>query len=145
MRVPAIVLTGVGVAAVVLGGLVAAVTGPLAVPRGSWMAAFLVLPLGVAQVGMGLARLAAPDTGRDAAWLQLASWNVGGVVVILGTLMENPFLVDGGAVLLVVALVVAFLGARLWQGWLAIAYRALLILLIVSIPVGLVLSHLRHA
>ena len=44
---PFLVLGSVGV---VLGGLLAAVTGPLALPMGSWAAAYLVLVVGVGQI-----------------------------------------------------------------------------------------------
>lgn len=142
--IPANVLVAVGVVAVVLGGLVAAVTGPLTLLRGSWVAAFLVLPLGVAQVGMGLARRSAPETGAASTWAQLACWNLGGVIVIAGTLTAASLLVDAGSAVLIIALVLGFLGARGWQGWLSVAHRGLLVLLIVSIPVGILLSHLRH-
>ena len=45
-----------GAASIVLGGLVAAVTGPLELEHGSWAAAYLVLVSGVAQWVMGEAR-----------------------------------------------------------------------------------------
>lgn len=48
---PATILTATGVGCVVLGGVIAAVTGPLDLAHGSWLAAYLVL------VGMVLAHL----------------------------------------------------------------------------------------
>lgn len=132
-----------GALAVILGGLVAAATGPMDWARGSWAAAYLVLVVGVAQYVMG--RLRAVDTGEDrAGWVQLAGWNLGSVLVIGGTLITMPLLVDLGSVLLVVALVLAL---RARAGGVPpaalLAYRAMLIVLAVSIPIGIVLSHLR--
>ena len=136
-------LTALGALGVVAGGLVAAVTGPMDWTKGSWAAAYLVLVVGVAQYVMG--RFRAVDDGDDrAGWVQLAGWNLGSALVIGGTLVTTPLLVDGGSVLLVVALVLA-LRARVARvpPAAALAYRALLLVLAISIPVGMVLSHLR--
>lgn len=136
-------LTALGALGVVAGGLVAAVTGPMGWAKGSWAAAYLVLVVGVAQYVMG--RFRAVDDGDDrAGWVQLAGWNLGSALVIGGTLVTTPLLVDGGSVLLVVALVLA-LRARVARvpSAAALAYRALLLVLAISIPVGMVLSHLR--
>jgi hypothetical protein len=46
---PAEILIFVGASCVVLGGLVAAFTGPLQLTDGSWLAAYLVLVCGEAQ------------------------------------------------------------------------------------------------
>ncbi|MCE5292393.1 MAG: hypothetical protein LLG14_24605, partial [Nocardiaceae bacterium] len=46
-------LVVLGMSQVILGGLVAAVTRPLALTHGSWLAAYLVLVGGVAQYTMG--------------------------------------------------------------------------------------------
>ena len=61
-------LTATGIGSVVLGGLVAAVTEPLDLTHGSWVAAYLVLVGGVGQGAMGRARLRRPDV-RPAALL----------------------------------------------------------------------------
>jgi len=161
---PATALIAIGVCCVVLGGLVAAVTGPLDLAHGSWTAAYLVLVAGVTQCAMGRSRARRPDMAqprsRDSAswgWAQVGAWNLGNALVICGTLAGAPSVVDFGSVLLVVALVIALhatrpattvaarsAGQRVspWADW---AYRALLLVLAVSIPVGMVLSHLRHS
>ena len=75
----------VGSISVVGGGLVAAATGPTGFERGSWLAAYLVLVGGVAQVvlGAGQSWLAedVPPHGstRTEAW----AWNVGVVAVVV--------------------------------------------------------------
>jgi hypothetical protein len=154
---PAGVLTAIGACCVVLGGLVAAATGPLDLARGSWLAAYLVLVAGVAQCAMGQARTRRPDVARSRRWdwTHICCWNLGNAVVIGGTLAGVPLMVDTGSVLLVVALAIALHTARRPAGaparplatrmptvvdW---AYRALLLVLAVSIPVGMALSHLR--
>ncbi|KRE38388.1 hypothetical protein ASG73_05425 [Janibacter sp. Soil728] len=145
--VPARALTALGALGVVLGGLVAAVTGPMDWAKGSWAAAYLVLVVGVAQHVMG--RLRAVDATDDrAGWVQLAGWNLGSALVIGGTLVTTPLLVDLGSVLLVVALVLALRAGARGPGdgiprVVGLAYRAMLLVLAVSIPVGMLLSHLR--
>lgn len=139
-------MVAVGCVAVVLGGLVAAVTGPLGWAKGSWAAAYLVLVVGVTQYVMGRMRPAGrrPDRG---GWGQLAGWNLGSLLVIGGTLVATPVLVTLGSVLLAVALVLALWAdlrapedARTWVTW---GYGAMLVVLLVSIPVGTILSYLR--
>lgn len=92
-----------------------------------------------------MGRLRAVDATSDrVGWVQVAGWNLGSLLVIGGTLVTTPLLVDLGSVLLVVALVLA-LRARVARvpAAAALAYRAMLLVLAVSIPVGIVLSHLR--
>src|SRR5690606_21511166 len=135
---------------VVVGGLVAAVTSPLQLSHGSWAAAYLVLVNGVAQVALGKAQAAlaptAPSRGVQAT--QLAAWNVGGAAVIGGTLARMPLIVDVGGLLLVIALALMIRTVRgrtagpRWAIW---TYRLLLIIVLVSIPIGLLLAHARAA
>ncbi len=130
------------------GGLIAAVTGPLELAQGSWLAAYLVLVCGVGAFGIGTMQTHALT--RLSPWwagAQLCAWAAGNAAVIVGSLTAIPLEVDAGVVLLEVALVIALLaapsgavGANL-KSW---AYRGLLSVLIFSAPVGSVLSHLRH-
>jgi hypothetical protein len=155
---PATVLTAIGVCSVVLGGLVAAVTGPLDLAHGSWLAAYLVLVGGVTQCAMGQALLRRPDVIQPRrSWAQIGCWNVGNAVVIGGSLAGEPLVVDFGSALLVITLAIAFHAARPSAGTATRpaaggasplvdhAYRTLLLVLAVSIPVGMALSHLRHS
>lgn len=156
---PASVLTAIGICCVVLGGLVAAVTGPFGLAHGSWTAAYLVLVSGLTQCAMGQARTRhlGLTQSRSWGWVQVGAWNLGGALVIGGTLASEPLEVDLGSVLLVAALAIALHATRPatavaarpaagrvspWGNW---AYRILLLVLAVSIPVGIVLSNLRHS
>ena len=143
-------LVGLGAAQVVLGGLVAAVTGPLQLPRGSWLAAYLVLVGGVGQYAIGRAPSWLGLTpSRRAGWAELAGWNLANLAVVLGTLTRLPLVVDVGGVVLAVVLVLLLrdvLRARrdtTGPRWARVGYAVLLLVLLVSIPVGLVLAHLR--
>lgn len=150
-RAPAGTLIAIGAGAVVLGGLVAAVTGLFGWEHGSWVAAYLVLVVGVAQYAMGRMRPAGPRPDR-AGWVQVGAWNLGSLLVIGGTLVATPLLVDLGSGLLLLALVLALRAAWPGQGarqgrssvLVGPAYRAMLLLLAVSIPVGVLLAHLRR-
>lgn len=136
-----------GVACVVAGGLVAAVTGPLGLAKGSWAAAYLVLVCGTASCAIGAAqtRLLDRSIAAPSAWTQAGAWAAGNAAVIAGTLTGLPLVVDAGAALLVAALGIALgrtRGAAARPAtW---AYRLTLIALLVSIPVGMVLAHLRN-
>lgn len=139
----------IGASCVVAGGLVAAATGPLRLEHGSWAAAYLVLVGGVAQIALGTAQraLAPRLPSTPVIVTELAAWNFGSAAVIAGTLVRVPLIVDVGGGLLVVALGLMMRTVRgsasrprraLWT------YRTALAVLLVSIPIGLVLAHLRE-
>lgn len=153
---PARVQVLVGAGCVVLGGAVAAVAGPLQFNRGSWLAAYLVLVCGVAQFAMGRASTLLGGRWEIAAlsWALVVCWNLGNAGVIGGTLDSRPLLVDAGSLLLVVGLTLAIYLARpathaaagsesisRLAGW---AYRGLLLVLLVSISIGVAVTHLRR-
>lgn len=138
------VMLALGCVYIVIGGLVAAFTGPFGWGHGSWAAAFLVLVLGVAQAIMGWMRAAGTDVGGW-GWLQVAAWNVGGLLIIAGTPTGVSVVVDLGAVLMAIALVLALIATRSGQRSVPrpvdLTYRGMLLVLAVSIPVGILLAH----
>ena len=141
------VLIVLGGLSVVAGGLVAAVTGPLALEHGSWAAAYLVLVCGVASVAIGSAQnwLVATRTSPNAAAAEVLAWSTGNAGVLVGTLVGSSTVVIVGGSLLVVALLVALAAAlRVRHQLLGWAYRAILVFVVLSIPVGLVLSVTRN-
>ncbi|MGO1968418.1 hypothetical protein, partial [Corynebacterium casei] len=83
---------------VLLGGAVAAVTSPLGIEKGSWLAAYLVLVAGVPVylVGQFIAHWLAGRGG----WALLIGWNLGNAAVIVGSLLSLPLLVDVGGIVL---------------------------------------------
>ena len=112
------------------------------------MAAFLVLVTGVAQIGLGACQSqlspVAPSVGFAA--VECALWNGGCLAVVAGTLLSNPVAVSVGSGLLVAALGVSMFAVRGIGGQplLLRLYRALLIVLLVSIPIGTALAWTRH-
>ena len=139
---------GIGVVAIVGGGVVAAVSGPTGFADGSWLAAFLVLVGGVAQIGMSLAQawLAEVPPHGGLVRSQIVTWNAGGALVVVGTLRDFPLLATVGG-LVFGAAVYLFLRetrrSRLGPRWLRNGYRGLATLVLVSVPVGIVLAWVR--
>jgi hypothetical protein len=152
---PAELLMIVGASCIVLGGLVAAFTGPLELTDGSWLAAYLVLVCGVAQYAIGRVppRLGARAVSAGPTWAGVTCWNLGNLAVIGGTLSATPVLVDAGATLLALGLTVAWravrhvgptmLRDRAGQAatW---AYRVMLLGLLAGTVIGMFLAHRRH-
>lgn len=135
----------VGVAAIALGGLFSAATARFASYHSAWFVAYLVLVVGIAQVGLGLGqwRLASKPLGVAVLFVELLIFNVGNAGVMWGSLTSEPLWVDIGSVLLLVSLVTfgwmvwkpRRRGAALWGYW------ALLVLLFASVFVGLFFAH----
>jgi hypothetical protein len=136
----------VGVGCVIAGGLTAAVTAHAPTEHATWAAAYLVLVAGLAQVALGLGRAYLSEDAPTPVRLgtELVVWNLGNAAVIVGTLTGLPVLTDAGGVLLVVALVLFGFAAGRGPGWARAAYRAVIVVLAVSIPVGLVLAALNN-
>lgn len=135
--------------AILAGGLLAAVTGPLELEHGSWAAAYLVLVVGVVQAAFGTAQaalLADPPGPGARTSFELVAWNLGSLVVIAGTFVETPWLVGTGSALLLVALVVFMTAATRTGRYprLTLLYRTLAGLMALSVAVGTLLSALRH-
>ena len=137
----------IGGVCVIAGGLTAAATAPAPTEHASWAAAYLVLVAGAAQIGLGVGRAwladRRPSPGRLVA--ELASWNLGNAAVIAGTLSGLTAVVDLGGGLLVVALgsLLAAVRHHRRSGWPFTLYRALIVLVLVSIPIGLILAELK--
>lgn len=142
----------IGVACVIAGGFVAAGTALAPTEHGAWSSAYLVLVGGVAQVGLGLGQawLAPRLPTRASAVAELALWNAGDAAVLAGTLTGLAPVVDVGGVALVAALALFIRGVggatsssptRL--RWTLYGFRALVLILLVSVPVGLVLADVR--
>ena len=142
-------LLAAGGVSIVAGGLIAAVTGPTDWDHGTWVAAFLVLVAGVAQIGVGAgqAQLApvAPTVGYAA--VECVLWNAGCMTIVTGTLLSSPAAVSVGSTLLVAALgmsTFAVRGSGSHHSLFLLMYRVLLIVLLASIPIGIALAWSRH-
>lgn len=139
----------IGSVCIVVGGLVAAVTRPTGFELGSWLAAYLVLVGGVAQIalGGGQAWLADDPPAPVAIRAEVAAWNAGVVATAVGTLTGAPIVTTFGGVASVVALVLFLAGVRRAgsaPSWARVLYRAVAAIVLISTPVGLALAWARH-
>ncbi|MDN5865581.1 MAG: hypothetical protein L0I62_10300 [Gammaproteobacteria bacterium] len=136
-----------GIAAIVAGGLVAAVSAHHPTRNLVWMAAYLVLVAGVIQcvLGAGQAWLAERPPRSRSAWGQWGLFNLANAGIIAGTLCSLPGLVAAATVLFLAALLWFFGGVRRCRrrGW-GVAYRVLLALVSLGACVGLVFSILSN-
>ena len=142
-----------GVTSVVAGGLVAAAVAHDPSEQPVWASAYLVLVAGVGQIGLALGRtlLTARPPTTGAVARDFVVFALGNAGVVVGTLIDVVWLVDVGGALLVVALTLMVWSARgasgagpdltsVWLVGLLWTYRVLVVVLLVSIPVGLVLA-----
>lgn len=132
-------------AALVVGGMVAAITAHAPTQPATWASAYLVLVGGVATLGLALGRgfLSADHAPGSRLVGEFTVWLLGNALVLVGTLTEATIVVDVGGVLLAIALALVALGVRRGPGpgWLRALFVALVVFLLVSTLVGLVLAH----
>lgn len=135
----------IGIAAILAGGLIAAAVAHAPGRDMVWLAAYLVLVVGLAQVafGVGQAALAAKQTPLVIVIVELLLFNVGNAGVIAGTLASTFTSVAVGTVLLLLGL-----GLFYWRSRgddrerLRYGYQALLALVAIGALVGVSLSAL---
>jgi len=113
------------------------------------LAAYLVLVGGVAQIGLGTGQawLAEKPPSRAATVVELTTWNVGIVAVIIGTLVGAPIVTTIGAAASVAAIAQFLAHSRATQhGYprLSMLYRGISAIVLVSSPVGIALAWIRH-
>ena len=125
---------------IVAGGCVAAINSATPFAHGSWVAAYLVLVGGVAQVGLASGR---PPSSRRLSRAELALWNGGNAGVVAGVLAGLPGLVSLGSLALLIGLLGFALDARraaLRRRGLKLLLDAGVVALAVSVVVGSALA-----
>ncbi len=142
---PMVPAVAIGVLCVAIGGLRSAVNSVNPTEHGSWAAAYLVLVMGLAQIALALgqALLSSTPATRRVLLVEVLTWNLGGALVLIGTLVGPAVLVDVGGILLLVTLALVF--RSVWAPgpgprWQRLLFLVLVLVLLVSIPIGLVLS-----
>lgn len=130
---------------IVAGGLTAAISDAVPFTHAAWLAAYLVLVGGVAQMILGLGWLALPQATvsarqRDA---QLVLWNSGTLAVAAGVLSDLTGVVLLGSIVFVCGLASFARGSGPVGGarrrW-VLSYRIFIWLLVISVIVGGVLA-----
>lgn len=134
-----------GAVAIVAGGVLAsAIAAPAPTRHGVWAVAYLVLVLGVGQlvIGAGRALLAAEPPTPSRAAVTAAAFNVSGAAVMLGVVTDYIVVFEAGSALLLVVLAGLLYAARsgAQRGWALWGYRLFLTALIVSIPIGMLIT-----
>jgi len=138
-------VAALGGAAIVAGGLVAAVNSAAPFAHGSWLSAYLVLVGGVSQLVLGIGAQALPVHQPPATTrhVQVALWNVGNLAVAAGVLGDAPVAVAAGSGALLVALGSFALcvgrGRRRGRRW-VVAYHATVATLAISVGIGCALA-----
>jgi hypothetical protein len=130
---------------IVAGGLVAAVNSASPFAHGSWLAAYLVLVGGAAQLALAAGPLLLPAPRHSAALrrAQLVAWNAGAGVVAVGVLVDSFAVVVVGSAGVLVALacfVVAAGPSRPGAQVRVVAYRTVIAVLGVSVVIGCLLA-----
>lgn len=138
----------VGTLAILAGGSIAAAARPAGWDQGSWAAAYLVLPAGLGTWVGGLALGFLPDRRAGTAapevrapWF-LTAWVLGNTGVLVGNLLDLPLVLGLGALVLLGVLIASALVLRSVGSsgpWLR-AYLIGVVVLVVSVPIGLLLS-----
>lgn len=138
---------GAAAVAVAAGGFVAAAGGVAPSRHLSWATAYLVLVWGLCQAVLGVGQfIVAPRASpplRLVTW-QFISFNLGNAGVLVGTLAGSTFGLDAGSAVFLVALGLFAWATRHVAGGRRMAilvYRAVLIVLVASVPAGVVLAH----
>jgi hypothetical protein len=130
-----------GAILIVAGGVVAAVNSAAPFTHGSWLAAYLVLVGGAAQIS--LAGLVAVGSGSGRSRGRLMLWNFGSLAVPAGVLADTTAWVTAGSVALLCALAIfAYAGLQAAQARhpRAVAYLVLVVSLAASVVVGSALA-----
>lgn len=136
----------IGSVCIVGGGLLAAVTAHAPSEHATWAVAYLVLVCGVAQVVVGAGQAALVSSARSARarWAELIAWNLGNAGVIAGTVADQLWLTVLGSALLAVSLALFLVASRgAARTVLVMLYRVVLVVVLISIPVGITLAAIR--
>lgn len=131
-----------GAILIVAGGVVAAVNSAAPFTHGSWLAAYLVLVGGAAQISLA-AGLVAVGSGSGRSRGRLMLWNFGSLAVPAGVLADTTAWVTAGSVALLCALAIfayAGLQAAHARRARAAAYLVLVVSLAASVVVGSALA-----
>lgn len=134
-----------GLAGIIGGGLLAAaIAAPAPTRHGVWASAYLVLVIGVGQIvlAVGQALLAESPPSVGLATTTAALFNTANIAIVLGVVTGHIAVFDVGSVLLLIALVLFLHGVRRGRraGWPLYAYRLFVAGLVISIPIGLLIT-----
>ena len=135
--------------AICAGGTLAAFTARKPSRFIMWLTAYLVLIVGIAQLGLAYSWL---ELNLHTGWITIAAfivYNFGNLAVILGRALKSrtrwaKYSVYKGGLLLAISMAVLLYGAHgVALSWTSVLFYALTITILVSMPIGLMLSSRR--
>lgn len=141
--VPFVIL---GTLSLLVGGLLSAVSAAAPSYTAAWAVAYLVLVGGVVQLALGIGQARLAPTAPSAAVIaaQAVAFNAANAAVLAGTAIGMAWLVDAGAAVLVTALALFVWGVRgatAGNRWLLYGFRLVVVIVLVSAPIGLIIAH----
>lgn len=139
-----------GVLAILAGGFLSAFSAKKPSRLVSWASAYLVLIVGLAQAAIGMILYAVvSDPVVYLVVIGFVTYNLGSAAVVTGTLLKKRdekyrWLVDvGGGLLVVSMLSLAMLVQKAVLSWQLVALYIIIVVILVTMPLGLVLSRRR--
>jgi len=138
------------VLAIMGGGLISVFTARKPTRQTAWVSAYLVLVVGIIQLGLVSAwhKLGQPETGMMLA--ALIVYNFGNASIIAGTLLKKQLsyylaLVNLGGALIALAMALLLTAVRNSSvSWTLAGFIVLVVIILISMPIGLVLSSRRR-
>lgn len=136
--------------AICLGGVLSAFTARKPTRFVMWLTAYLVLIVGVAQLGLAYSWL---ELNLHPGWVTIAAfivYNFGNIAVMLGRSLKGrtkwaKYFVYKGGVLLAISMAILLWGANgVALSWASVLFYTLTTIILVSMPIGLVLSSRRR-
>lgn len=143
------IFSAASVLAIAAGGLLAAFSARKPDKLKIWMSAYLVLIVGLVQLGLVTAWQATGATDFRLALAAFVMYNLGNGCVLLGTMYKTGFrnyslVVNFGGLALAAAMVLLLVSVRdLQASWTLAGFIALVLVILVSMPIGLVMSARR--
>lgn len=136
-----------GVMAILAGGLLSAYTAKSPSRLASWASAYLVLIVGIGQVGIGMIlQHIIQDPGLFLTMLAFVAYNLGNAGVLIGTLYKDrkkhfrKYVDIGGGLHVISMVALIFLTNQAPLSWPLVLLYLIIVTIMMSMPIGLKLS-----
>lgn len=143
------IFSALSILAIIAGGLISAFSAQRPTRFTSWVSAYLVLVVGVIQLSLVSLWHSLGQPEVAAVWLALLTFNLGNFSVIVGTLRKKKAgrhhgLVNLGGLLIALAMLLLLAAVRnAKMSWASAGFIILTVVILVSMPIGLMLSRKR--
>lgn len=137
--------------AITAGGIISAFTAKTPTRLHMWMSAYLVLVVGMLQFGLISLWHDLGQPSTNITLLAFLLYNIGNAGTIIATVLKNKkrsrssFLIDLSGISIGISMIVLLYGLRhVSFNWLLSIYILLILIVLVSMPIGIYLSHKRR-